>query len=86
MPEYHDGEVVGRVGTTNGCIKSKGLEWPVSQAFAGEQVALRPRGEDGCYGVFFAAVFGASQIASIDLTRPAGVNHVSKQVSTMSPD
>jgi len=35
----------------------------VPKAFAGERVAIRPRGPDGRYSVFF----GATRIASIDL-------------------
>jgi transposase InsO family protein len=81
-PEYDEGEIVRRVGTTKAYIRFKGRPWPVGQAFFGERLAIRPRGADGQYGVFF----GAFQIASIDLTKPGGVHHVSEQVSTMSPD
>jgi hypothetical protein len=45
-------------------------------------LAIRPRGPDGRYGIFF----GAHQIGTIDLTQPPGVNHLSEQVSPMSPD
>lgn len=81
-PDYDEGEIVRRVGTTKAYIQFKGRFWPVGQAFFGERLAIRPRGADGHYGVFF----GAYQIASIDLTKPEGVHHVSEQVSTMSPD
>ncbi|HUB12765.1 MAG TPA: IS481 family transposase [Acetobacteraceae bacterium] len=82
QPQYDSGEIVRRVGTTKAYVRFKGRLWPVGQAFFGEQVAIRPRGDDGQYGIFF----GAHHIASIDLTTPRGVNHVSEQVSTMSSD
>ena len=82
QPEYDTGEIVRRVGTTKAYIRFKGQLWPVGQAFFGERVAIRPRGGDGQYGIFF----GAHHIASIDLTQTEGVNHVSEQVSTMSSD
>ena len=81
-PEYDEGDIVRRVGTTKAYIQFKGRQWPVGQAFFGERLAIRPRGADGHYGVFF----GAFKVASIDLTKPEGVHHVSEQVSTMSPD
>ena len=82
QPHYDIGDIVRRVGTTKAYIRFKGRLWPVGQAFFGEQVALRPRGADGQYGIFF----GARHIASIDLTQARGVNHVPEQVSTMSSD
>jgi putative transposase len=82
QPQYDTGDIVRRVGTTKAYIRFKGRLWPVGQAFFGEQVAIRPRGGDGQYGIFF----GAHHIASIDLTQPQGVNHVSEQVFTMSAD
>jgi hypothetical protein len=81
-PEYSPDDVVRRVSTTKGYVRFTGGLHPVGQAFCGERVAIRPRGPDGHYGVFF----GAYQIARIDLARRQGVNHVSEQVSTMSPD
>jgi transposase InsO family protein len=80
QPVYDTGDIVRRVGTTKAYIRFKGRLWPVGQAFFGEQVAIRPRGGDGQYGIFF----GAHHIASIDLTQSPGVNHVPEQVSTMS--
>jgi transposase InsO family protein len=80
--EYDTHEIVRTVGTTKTYISFKGRLWKVPQAFRGERVAIRPRGPEGNYGVFF----GAHQIADIDLTTPKGVSHVSEQVSTMSPD
>jgi hypothetical protein len=62
-PHYGPGDVVRRVGTTKSYVSFKGRPWRVPQAFAGERVAIRPRGEDGQYGIFF----GATRIADIDL-------------------
>jgi len=42
--------------------------------------AIRPLSADGQYAV----CFGAHQIATIDLTEPKSVGHVSEQVSVMS--
>jgi transposase InsO family protein len=81
-PDYRPGEIVRKVGTTRAYISFKGRQWPVGQAFFGERLAIRPRGQQGQYGVFF----GAHQIATIDLTQIPPVSHVSEQVSTMSPD
>lgn len=82
QPEYDEGEIVRTVSGPNGLVKFRGQRWPVGQAFAGERVAIRPRGRDGCHGIFF----GAHQVGTIDLTAQQGVNHVSEQVSTLSPD
>jgi len=62
-PEYDAGEITRKVGTTRAYIQFKGRSWPVGQAFFGERVAIRPRGRDGHYGIFF----GAHQIGEIDL-------------------
>jgi transposase InsO family protein len=62
-PEYGPDDIVRRVGTTKFYVSFKGRLWPVPTAFAGERVAIRPRGEDGKFGVFF----GATRIADIDL-------------------
>ena len=79
-PEYGSHEVVRSVPTTKDYINFKGQLWKVPEAFRGERVAIRPRGTDGKYGVFFAS----HRIASIDLTNPKSVGHVSEQVSAMS--
>ncbi len=79
--EYNDGEVVRRVGTSEGYISFKGRLWRVPDAFRGETLAIRPRGPDGQYSVFFAA----HQIATIDLTKPKSVGDVPEQASVMSP-
>jgi transposase InsO family protein len=80
--EYDASDIVRRVSTTKAYVSFRGQQWKVPRAFCGERLAIRPRGEDGHYGVFFASY----QIANIDLTRPKTVGHVSEQVSTMSPD
>lgn len=79
--DYDNGEIVRRVGTTKAYIRFRGRSFKVPQAFCGERVALRPLGQDGCFGVFFAA----HQIATLDLTKAEGVSDVSEQVSAMSP-
>jgi transposase InsO family protein len=80
--EYGQHETVRTVLTTKSYISFKGRLWKVPEAFRGERVAIRPRGKDGQYGVFFAS----HRIASIDLTKPKSVSHVSEHVSAMSPD
>jgi transposase InsO family protein len=78
--EYDD-EIVRTVPTTKDYIAFKGRHWKVPEAFRGERLAIRPRGADGQYGVFFAS----HRIATIDLTKSKSVGHVSEQVSAMSP-
>lgn len=63
-PEYDPDDIVRRVGTTKRYVSFKGRLWKVPEAFNGERVAIRPRGKDGQYGIFF----GATRIADIDLT------------------
>ena len=79
--EYDSDEVVRTVGVTKDYVSFKGQLCNVPRAFRGERVAIRPLTTDGRYGVFF----GSHQIATIDLTRPKSVSHVSGQVSAMSP-
>jgi transposase InsO family protein len=79
---YDAGEIVRTVPTTNDYISFKGRRWKVPQAFRGERLAIRPLTVDSRFGVFFAA----HQIATITLTDPKIVGHVSEQVSAMSPD
>jgi transposase InsO family protein len=62
-PAYDEGDIVRKVGTTKAYIQFKGRSWPVGQAFFGERVAIRPRGRDGRYGIFF----GSHRIGEIDL-------------------
>jgi len=80
-PEYDSGDIVRTVSSTKSYVHFKGRSWKVSQAFAGERLAIRPLSTDGKYGVFFAA----HQVATIDLTGGKCVGHVSEQVSAMSP-
>jgi transposase InsO family protein len=62
-PVYDAGEIVRRVGSTQGYVSFKGRLWRVPNAFRGECLAIRPLHRDGLFGVFF----GATQIAKIDL-------------------
>ncbi len=80
--EYGRSEIVRSVPATQDYISFKGRLWKVPEAFRGERVAIRPRGTDGQFAVCFAS----HPIATIDLTKPKGVGHVSEQVSAMSPD
>lgn len=80
--EYDDREIVRTVPKTKDYVAFKGRLWKVPEAFRGERVAIRPKSRDGQYGIFFAS----HQIASIDLTKPKPVGHVSEQVSAISPD
>jgi transposase InsO family protein len=61
--QYDEHDIVRKVPTTNDYVRFKGRFWKVPQAFRGECVAIRPRGCDSHYGVFF----GSRQIAHIDL-------------------
>lgn len=80
--EYGSCEIVRTVPASKDYISFKGRLWKVPDAFSGERLAIRPRGTDGQFAVCFAS----HQIATIDLTKPKGVGHVSEQVSAMSPD
>jgi transposase InsO family protein len=84
LPEvgYEPGEIVRRVPASKDYIAFKGRLWKVPGAFRGETLAIRPLDQDGTYGVFFAA----HRVATIDLTTPKTVGHVSEQPSVMSPD
>jgi len=79
--EYDQGEIVRSIPATKGYVSFKGRLWRVPEAFCGERVAIRPLSQQGSFGVFFASY----QIATIDLTTPKSVGHVSEQVSAMSP-
>jgi transposase InsO family protein len=79
--EYDMGEIVRTVPQTKDYISFKGRLWKVPEAFRGERLAIRPRATDGRYAVCFASY----PIATIDLTKPKTVGHVSEQVSAMSP-
>jgi hypothetical protein len=80
--EYRRREIVRSVPNSKDYIFFRGKMWKVPEAFRGERVAIKPRDRDGIYGVFFAS----HQIATINLTRPKTVGHVSEQVSAMPPD
>jgi transposase InsO family protein len=80
--EYGAKEIVRTVSSTKGYVSFKGRLWKVPQAFCGERLAIRPLSVDGTYGAFFAS----HQVATIDLTGPKCVGHVSEQLSAMSPD
>ena len=80
-PEYDADDIVRTVSTTKAYVRFNGRLWSVPKAFRGERLALRPLDRDGLYGVFFAS----HPVATIDLTQPKTVSHVSEQVSAMSP-
>ena len=80
-PLYDEGEITRRVPLSKDYIAFKGRIWKVPRAFRGETLAIRPLGRDGTYGVFFAA----NHLATIDLTTPKSVGHLSEQPSVMSP-
>ena len=78
--EYADGEIVRRV-SVDPHISFKNHRWRVPKAFCGQRLAIRPKHQDGLYGVFF----GSHQVREIDLTADKSVSDVSEQVSAMSP-
>ena len=80
-PEDDEGEIVRSVLTSKDYISVKGKLWKVPQTFRGVRLAIRPMNCSGRFGVIFAA----HQIATIDLTKPKSVGHLSEQVSAMSP-
>lgn len=80
-PLYDEGEITRRVPLSKDYIAFKGRLWKVPGAFRGETLAIRPLDRDGTYGVFFAA----NHLATIDLTKPKSVGHLSEQPSVMSP-
>jgi len=59
--DYDEHEIVRTVGTAKTYVSFKGRLWKVPQAFRGARVAIRPRGADSQYGVFF----GSREIAQI---------------------
>lgn len=79
--EYDSGEIVRSVPASKDYISFKGRLWNVPRAFRGERVVIRPLPTDGQYAI----CFGAHRIATIDLTNPISVSHLSEQVSAMSP-
>ena len=81
-PLHDEGEITRRVPLSKDYVTFKGRLWKVPSAFRGETLAIRPLDRDGTYGIFFAA----NHIATIDLTKPKSVGHLSEQPSVMSPD
>lgn len=81
QPHYGPTEIVRRVSATKAYIAFRGRLWKVPKAFLGQRLAIRPLSDNGHYGVFFAA----HRVASIHLTQPKSVTHVSEQLSPMSP-
>jgi putative transposase len=79
--EYGAHDIVRAVPKTKDYLSFKGRLWKVPEAFRGERLAIRPRGKDGRFGVFFASHI----VATIDLTKPKGVGHLSERVSAISP-
>ena len=79
--EYDEGEVVRKVSTTKDYVSFRGRLWKVPMAFRGERLAIRAEANDGCYGIFL----GSHQVASINLSEPTTVTHVSEHPSAMSP-
>jgi putative transposase len=73
--DYDQGEIVRTVLATKDYVSFKGRLWKVPGAFRGERVAIRPKNNDGEFGVFF----GSHQIADIDLTALPPVRHLSEQ-------
>jgi transposase InsO family protein len=80
--EYDEGETVRTVLASKDYISFKGRLFKVPEAFRGERLAIRPLSTDGQFGVYFAAHI----VATIDLTIPKTVGHVSEQPSAISPD
>jgi putative transposase len=64
--DYDQGEIVRTVLATKDYVSFKGRLWKVPMAFRGERVAVRPKNNDGEFGIFF----GSHHIADIDLTNP----------------
>lgn len=80
--EYAEHEIVRTVPKSKDYISFKGRLWKVPEAFRGERLAIRPKNQDGLYAVCFAS----HQVATIDLTNPKSVSHVSEHLSAISPD
>jgi hypothetical protein len=68
-------------GTTRAC-RNRACGTRARQVLRDETLAIRSLDRDGQYGAFFAS----HQVATIDLTKPKSVGHVSEQPSVMSPD
>ena len=83
-PEYHDSDLIRRVGT-DGTTSFKGRRIKLSQAFAGMDVAFRPTQDERLWDVFFMRCL----LAKLDLIEQTAhittVRYVSERTSSMSP-
>ncbi len=80
--EYDESEIVRRVSTTKDYVSFRGRLWKVPMAFRGERLVIRPKADDGHYGIFF----GSHEVASIEINEPTTVSYVPEHLSAMSPD
>lgn len=64
QPDYGAGTITRQVSSTKGYVSFRGRHWKVPEAFCGERLAIRPLGEDGTFGIYFAA----NLITKIELT------------------
>lgn len=82
--EYAPDDLVRRVHQ-NGAIAFRGRKWPLSRAFIGKEIALRPTSRDGVY----TALFRHQTIRTIDFAAKTNddetVTHVPEHLSPMSP-
>jgi transposase InsO family protein len=78
-PQYAPDDIERRV-QQGGWFSFQGREWKISQAFAGQRIALRPTAEDGIWD----AIFVAQRIAQVNLRDTlcisTPVTHVPEQV------
>jgi transposase InsO family protein len=82
--DYAPDDLVRRVHQ-NGAITFRARKWPLSRAFVGKDIALRPTARDGV----FIAVFRHQIIRTVDLTGTTDVDqpvtYVPEHLSPMSP-
>jgi transposase InsO family protein len=84
IPEYDQADTVRRVGP-QGYFSFKAINWYMSEALIGQNVALRPSLSDGVWNVFFSR-FHVGQIDLADMKTPRQtVRHVSEHLSDLSP-
>jgi transposase InsO family protein len=68
--EYDEGEIVRTVPATKDYISYKGQLFKVPQAFRRERLAIRPRGPDGDFGIFFGAhLIATGSLKELGLTK-----------------
>jgi len=83
-PEYAESDEIRRV-SSDGYVRFRGRHCKMSQAFAGQHVAIRPTQSDGVWTVYFSR-FAVGQIDLRDNKAPVQpVTHVSEQVSPLCP-